>query len=105
VWVSDARGRTASLVEFPEGVVTTDVWTIPGEERFADVFGPRGAYDIPLADVHRHLVPYHARQVEDFVDAVRHGREPSVTGQEAVKSLRIVRAIYESSWTGATVAP
>lgn len=103
VWVSDARGRTVSLSEFPEGVAATDVWTIPGEEQFSDVFGGLGAYDLPLADVHRHLVPYHARQVRDFVDAVRDGREPAVTGREAVKSLEIVQAIYESSRTGATI--
>ena len=39
-------------------------------------------------------------QIEDFVDAVRAGREPAVTGRDAVKSLEIVQAIYESSRTG-----
>jgi UDP-N-acetyl-2-amino-2-deoxyglucuronate dehydrogenase len=104
VWVSDARGRTASLIEFPEGVAATDVWTIPGEQRYTDVYGARGAYDIPLPDVHRQLTPYHAMQVADFIGAVREGREPAVTGREAVKSLEIIQAIYESSRTGATVA-
>jgi UDP-N-acetyl-2-amino-2-deoxyglucuronate dehydrogenase len=104
VWVSDARGRTASLIEFPEGVAATDVWTIPGEERFTDAYGAGGAYDIPLPDVHRHLVPYHAMQVADFIGAVREHRDPAVTGREAVKSLEIIQAIYESSRTGATVA-
>jgi predicted dehydrogenase len=103
VWVSDARGRTVGLVEFPEGVGATDVWTIPGEERFTDVYGERGAYDLPLAEVHRRLVPYHALQVADFVGAVRDRRDPAVTGREAVKSLEIVQAIYESALTGATV--
>jgi UDP-N-acetyl-2-amino-2-deoxyglucuronate dehydrogenase len=103
VWVSDARGRTAGLVEFPEGTDSTDVWTVPGEERFTDVFGARGAYDVPLAEVHASLVPYHTMQIEDFVDAVRSEREPAVTGQEAVKSLAIIQAIYESSRTGAAV--
>jgi predicted dehydrogenase len=103
VWVSDARGRTAGLIEFPEGTDSTDVWTVPGEERFTDVFGVRGAYDLPLDEVHARLVPYHAMQIEDFVDAVRSGREPAVTGQEAVKSLAIIQAIYESSRTGAAV--
>lgn len=102
VWVSDARGRTAGLIEYPEGTDSTDVWTLPGEERFTDVFGARRA-DIPLAEVHARLVPYHAMQIEDFVDAVRSGREPAVTGREAVKSLAIIQAIYESSRTGATV--
>jgi predicted dehydrogenase len=48
-------------------------------------------------------VPYHRRQIEDFVDAVRTGRDPAVTGRDAVRSLEIVQAVYESSRTGAPV--
>jgi predicted dehydrogenase len=102
VWVSDASGRTASVMEFPEGVGATDVWTIPGESEFAHAYRA-GANDIPLADIHRHLVPYHAMQIEDFIEAVRDSRDPVVTGREAVKSLEIVQAIYQSSRTGASV--
>jgi UDP-N-acetyl-2-amino-2-deoxyglucuronate dehydrogenase len=103
VWVSDARGRTASVMEFPEGVGFTDASTIPGEETFAT--GPRagGTFDLPLAEIHDHLSPYHAMQIEDFIAALRDGREPAVTGHEAVRSLEIVEAIYASSRTGATV--
>jgi UDP-N-acetyl-2-amino-2-deoxyglucuronate dehydrogenase len=36
-------------------------------------------------------------QIEDFVDAIRVGREPAVTGEEALKSLAIAMAIYESA--------
>jgi UDP-N-acetyl-2-amino-2-deoxyglucuronate dehydrogenase len=43
-------------------------------------------------------------QVADFIGAVREHRDPAVTGREAVKSLEIIQAIYESSRTGATVA-
>ncbi len=103
VWVSDARGRTASVMEFPEGEGFTDVWTVPGEYEFSSAYQAGGTFDIPLAEIHRHLVPYHAMQIEDFIDAVRDGREPVVTGAEAVKSLEIVQAIYESSRTGASV--
>lgn len=103
VWVSDARGRTASVMEFPEGVGFTDVWTVPGEEEYARVYRLGGDFDIPLAEIHRHLVPYHALQIEDFIEAVRGCREPAVTGREAVKSLEIVQAIYESSRTGRAV--
>ena len=37
------------------------------------------------------------RQYEDVIDAVQHGRPPLVTGQEALKSLRLIMGIYESS--------
>jgi predicted dehydrogenase len=103
VWVSDARGRTASVMEFPEGVGYTDVWTLPGEEAFADVYRADKTFDLPLAEIHEHLVPYHAMQIEDFIDALRNDREPAVTGREAVKSLKIIQAIYESSRTGGTI--
>jgi predicted dehydrogenase len=103
VWVSDARGRTASVMEFPEGVGRTDESTIPGAEEFAT--GPRvgGTFDLPLAEIHDHLAPYHAMQIADFVAALRDDREPAVTGRDAVRSLEIIEAIYTSSRTGATV--
>ena len=53
--------------------------------------------------IHEHLVPYHARQIEDFIDAIRADREPMVTGREATRSLEIVAGIYESARTGAAV--
>jgi predicted dehydrogenase len=103
VWVSDARGRTAGVTEFPEGVGFTDVLTIPGEEAHARGYRVGGASDLPLAEIHDHLAPYHARQIEDFIGAMRDDREPAVTGREAVRSLEIIEAIYESSRTGAPV--
>jgi predicted dehydrogenase len=103
VWVSDARGATASVMEFPEGVGFTDVWSLPGEEEYTPVYRPGMDFDIPLAQIHAHLVPYHSMQIEDFVRAVRAGGEPAVTGREAVKSLEIVQAVYESSRTGEPV--
>ena len=41
--------------------------------------------------------------IEDFVDAVRTGRDPLVTGVEGRKSLAITLAVYESSRTGRPV--
>jgi len=103
VWVSDARGRTASVMEFPEGVGFTDVWTMPGEEAFAHGYGVGRTVDLPLAEIHDHLAPYHATQIEDFIRALRDDREPAVTGRDAVRSLEIIEAIYASSDSGAPV--
>lgn len=103
VWVSDARGRTASVLEFPEGVGCTDLSTVPGEEVSQTGRLEAGAPDLPLAEIHDHLAPYHATQIEDFLDAVTHDREPAVTGLDAVRSLQIVEAIYASSRTGTPV--
>ena len=87
-------------MEFPEGVGFTDLWTVPGEEEYAHVYRPGIQFDIALEQIHHHLVPYHTMQIEDFIDAVRAGREPAVTGREALKSLEIIQGIYASSRTG-----
>jgi predicted dehydrogenase len=42
----------------------------------------------------------HAVQVEDMISAVIENRDPLVVPSEAVKSVRIVNAVYESAKTG-----
>jgi UDP-N-acetyl-2-amino-2-deoxyglucuronate dehydrogenase len=42
----------------------------------------------------------HRRQLQDVIDAIRADRDPTVTGEEARKSLAIVQAIYQSAATG-----
>jgi UDP-N-acetyl-2-amino-2-deoxyglucuronate dehydrogenase len=103
VWVSDAAGHTAGLTEYPEGVGFTDVWTVPGPPEPVRGYEPGSSPDLPLAAIHDHLAPYHARQIADFAAAVRADREPAVTGRDAVHALEIVEAVYASSRTGTTV--
>ncbi len=45
----------------------------------------------------------HRDQIQDFVEAVREGREPSINVEEGRKPLAIIRAIYESASTGEAV--
>ena len=42
----------------------------------------------------------HPAQLADFIDAVRNGRAPYVTGEEAAGTARAVHACYESGRTG-----
>ena len=49
------------------------------------------------------LIPFHTIQVRDFVEALESGQEPAITGRDALKSLRILLAVYESSRTGQPV--
>ncbi len=49
------------------------------------------------------LVTGHASMVQDMVDAVLEDRDPQIVPTEAIKSVRIVNAIYESAKTGKTV--
>jgi UDP-N-acetyl-2-amino-2-deoxyglucuronate dehydrogenase len=103
VMVSDREGRTASVLEYPEGSDTTDVWTVDEPYGFVSPLTEGGAYDPPLPEVHSRLRDVHTLQLVDFVDAVRQGRDPAVTGREARKSLEIVAAVYESDRTGVPV--
>ncbi|MFJ5769890.1 Gfo/Idh/MocA family protein [Psychrobacillus sp. NPDC093180] len=45
----------------------------------------------------------HKRQYEDIVQAIWEKREPLVTGEEALKSLELILAIYESARSGSPV--
>lgn len=39
----------------------------------------------------------HKRQYEDFVRAIKEKRKPGVTGEDALESLKVIKAIYQSS--------
>lgn len=44
---------------------------------------------------------YHRAVMEDFIDAIRSERDPSVTGEEALKVHRLIDALIETGRTGA----
>lgn len=45
-----------------------------------------------------------AAEFAEFADAIREGREPSVSGEDAVRALEVIDAAFESDRTGAPVA-
>lgn len=49
------------------------------------------------------LVTGHASMVQNIVDAVIEGKDPQILPLEAIKSVRIVNAVYESARTGKTI--
>jgi predicted dehydrogenase len=90
-------GAAVSVWEQPEGSQgINDVWTFDGEEeqRAAWELEDRGNPGFP---------GFHALQIQDFLQAVRDDRPPAVTGRDALKSLEVILAIYESSRTGQPV--
>lgn len=104
ITVTGSTGATVSLTEYPEGMdAVNDLWAVPGEEHAGSVFETSLSGDIPVEEVNARLMPMHREQVADFVNAVRRGGEPAVTGEEALASLRIVEAVYESARTGLPV--
>lgn len=45
----------------------------------------------------------HVRQISDFYKAVEEGRDPAISGREALKIQKLICAIYESGKTGKTI--
>jgi predicted dehydrogenase len=68
-------------------------------ERFAQKTGASGGSSNPAAISH----VGHARQLADFVHAIRTGGQPLVDGAEGRKAVAIIEAIYRSAATGKTV--
>ncbi|MBX7104765.1 MAG: Gfo/Idh/MocA family oxidoreductase [Gemmataceae bacterium] len=98
------HGDRGSAVVEQEDVVT---WTFADDRpedaglraRFARKTGATGGASDPGAISHE----YHARQLRDFVAAVREGRPASVDGREGRRSVELITALYESARTGRTV--
>lgn len=97
VIVRGDNGATASLQETPEGTQgVNDLWTFePGA-------GARAAWE--ATEIGRPGFPeFHQLQIAEFLDAIRAGRAPAVTGRDARNSLAIILGIYESSRSGMPV--
>lgn len=45
----------------------------------------------------------HIREIQDFINAIRTGTAPSVTGEEAIRAVHLIRSVYESAQTGKSV--
>jgi predicted dehydrogenase len=69
-------------------------------ERFATKVGASGGSSNPAAISH----VGHARQLADFVDAIRTNRPPRVDGREGRRAVAVICAIYQSAARGRSVA-
>jgi predicted dehydrogenase len=69
------------------------------KEQFARKVGASGGAADPKAISH----VGHARQLADFVAAIRSNREPLVDGREGRRAVEVICALYESAATGRTV--
>lgn len=102
--ITGASGATVSVSEFPEGAEgVIDLWDVPGQVEQSPVFGRGLDPDVDLAAINEQHIPFHTLQVADFVAAVRHDREPRISGEDALTSLEIVEAIYASQRSGKPV--
>ncbi|MFQ3548779.1 MAG: Gfo/Idh/MocA family oxidoreductase [Armatimonadota bacterium] len=78
-------------------------WDVPEITASCDVDG-KGGVDVKIGTAHTPITSEategHRLQIEDFCEAIKMDREPSVSGEEARKAVEVVLAIYESARTG-----
>jgi len=86
----------SDLIEAP----VNDVWTIPGEESLVAEFQREDRAAFQCVDPTAH---YHRLQVRDFLEAIRDGRQPAVSGREGRKVVEMIEAIYRSGREGRPV--
>jgi UDP-N-acetyl-2-amino-2-deoxyglucuronate dehydrogenase len=102
VGVETDRGATfiagvSKLAEAP----TNDLWTIPGEEQLLAEFQAADREHFETIDPVTH---YHAVQIRDFLQAIRAGRRPLVTGEDGRAVVEMFTAIYESHRLSQTIS-
>jgi predicted dehydrogenase len=78
-----------------------DLWTIPGEEKLLAQFEAEDRARFKAIDPVTH---YHARQIQEFLQAIRADRDPLVTGEDGRAVVEMFTAIYESNRTGRPVS-
>ena len=78
------------------------LWKIIGGDSFTenDMMETYGKGNGAAAAANPELMTGHAVQIEDMINAVIENREPLVVPLDAIKSVQIINAIYESSRTG-----
>lgn len=97
--ITGTTGATVGLLEYPEGTeASNDIWAIPSHASFAPPV--EVLPDVTLDRINVSLAPFHAEQIADFVRAVRSGLTPAVSGEDALRSLRTMSAMYSSMRSG-----
>lgn len=95
--------RGATFIAGMTGVTEpplNDVWTIPGEEPLLTEFQTQDRARFQALDATTH---YHALQIQDFVQAIREGRPPLVTGEDGRAVVEMFTAVYQSQQEGRPV--
>lgn len=95
VGVETDRGATfiAGMTAIAEPPLN-DIWTIPGEEHLLAEFQTKDRARFQQVDP---TVHYHALQIRDFLEAIREGRRPLLTGEEGRIVVEMFTAVYLSN--------
>jgi predicted dehydrogenase len=82
-------GRTG-IAEPP----VNDLWTVAGEEEFLKRWV---AEDTEIFNRYDPTVRFMQLQIEDYLNAIRDGREPAVTGEDGRRTVELFTSIYRSA--------
>jgi predicted dehydrogenase len=98
VGVETDRGATfvAGMSSIAEPALN-DLWTIPGEEHRLAEFQAEDRARFTRIDATTH---YHTLQIQDFLQAIRAGRPPLVTGEDGRVVVEMFTALYRSQREG-----
>jgi UDP-N-acetyl-2-amino-2-deoxyglucuronate dehydrogenase len=102
IGVETDRGATfiagmSTILEPP----LNDIWTIPGEEHLLAQLQSADRARFGAIDPVAH---YHGLQIQDFLEAIRTGRSPLVTGEDGRAVVEMFSAIYQSHERGAAIS-
>lgn len=102
ITITGTSGSTIRLAEYPEGSdATIDIWATASQNHAHSTLVDEGFQpDKNVNQVNHDLELFHRLQLEDFVESVRERCRPAVTGSDAINSLLIIEAVYESARTG-----
>jgi predicted dehydrogenase len=78
-----------------------DLWTIPGEDQKLKDWVEE---DRNFFNSINPVEYYHTIQIKDFIDAVKEGRKPMITGEEGRATVALFTAIYRSQRDGLPVS-
>ncbi len=73
------------------------VFKADGSKERTDYAAREGGQVASATDPRKFSVVAHARLMNDFANAIRENREPLVNGEEGLRSLKVVRAVYDSA--------
>jgi len=71
-----------------------DIWTVPGEEMMLGKWKKKDTEDFEKIDS---MTYYLKCQIEDFIEAIKNNKNPSVTGEAGRKTVELFTAIYHST--------
>ncbi len=101
---TEIHGTTGSVIVEQDDILLWDfAEKLPEDEQIRARFGKGNATSGGAADPKAISFVGHQRQFEDFLKAVNQGLDPAVDGHQGRKSVELILAIYQSSWTGQRV--